>query len=391
MNRAAGIDPPFGEKLFRLRVPLHSLEPQLPQLPELEPVVMNAHHRAQTPGLRVEAGMLEEASQEIRSVIGPHIEPHEAVGRMAQARFEEVPVKREERQTFQSVQEWNDVRVLEAGSAKVVSDAAEGNPPSPKLGQLILGEILVQQVQATANSTEPGSAARCFPADGDSQALCARRTASATAASGRRPLQRWLQMKSQERPSATSSKTCQTMMRVPLKVGLPWQISGSATMYRPSSMRPAFCCLALLMAAIYACGPGAARRFLPGTCLGLFLFVANSLSVQDFSIDRHTLAGGGTSAGGVFTLSGMLGQADAGGPLTIGTFSVTGGFWSLLSVVLTVGAPLLSVTLTTTNTAIVSRPRPPTAGLCNRTRAWHDQLEGATGEHHRRWHVQIHR
>ena len=43
-----------------------------------------------------------------------------------------------------------------------------------------------------------------------------------------------------------------------------------------------------------------------------------------------------------------------------GNFPITGGFWSLLSVVQTPGAPLLSITLTTTNTALVSWPSPST-------------------------------
>ncbi len=40
-------------------------------------------------------------------------------------------------------------------------------------------------------------------------------------------------MVSQAIPSATISGTCHTMMRVPRKVGLPWQMSASATMQRP--------------------------------------------------------------------------------------------------------------------------------------------------------------
>ena len=40
-------------------------------------------------------------------------------------------------------------------------------------------------------------------------------------------------------PLASASKTCQTIMRVPLNVGLPWQISGSATICLPSSTRRA--------------------------------------------------------------------------------------------------------------------------------------------------------
>lgn len=55
---------------------------------------------------------------------------------------------------------------------------------------------------------------------------------------------------------------------------------------------------------------------------------------QPYSIDWHTIDGGGimNSAGGVFTLSGAIGQSDAGpagGEMTGGTFSLAGGFWSV--------------------------------------------------------------
>ena len=43
-----------------------------------------------------------------------------------------------------------------------------------------------------------------------------------------------------------------------------------------------------------------------------------------FTID----AGGGTSAGGSFTLSGTIGQCDAAAPMTGGGFTLTGGFWA---------------------------------------------------------------
>jgi hypothetical protein len=39
-----------------------------------------------------------------------------------------------------------------------------------------------------------------------------------------------------------------------------------------------------------------------------------------------------------------------------GNFSLTGGFWSFLSTVQTAGAPLLTISLTTSNTAMVSWP-----------------------------------
>ena len=50
-------------------------------------------------------------------------------------------------------------------------------------------------------------------------------------------------------------------------------------------------------------------------------------SAQIYSIDWHKVAGGGgTSTGGLYSISGTIGQHDAGGPLTDGNYSVTGGF-----------------------------------------------------------------
>ena len=88
---------------------------------------------------------------------------------------------------------------------------------------------------------------------------------------------------------------------------------------------------------------------------GLRLACAQSFSIDWYSVD----GGGGTSTGGVFTVSGTIGQPDAGGPLTGGNFSLTGGFWSLF-VVQVPGAPLLSIKLTATNTAMVYWPSPST-------------------------------
>ena len=81
---------------------------------------------------------------------------------------------------------------------------------------------------------------------------------------------------------------------------------------------------------------------------------------QPYSIDWYKVAGGGgTSTGGVYTVSGTIGQHDAGGPMTGGNFSLTGGFWALYAVQ-TTGAPVLSIQLTTTNTAMVYWTSPST-------------------------------
>ena len=85
-----------------------------------------------------------------------------------------------------------------------------------------------------------------------------------------------------------------------------------------------------------------------------------SASAQSYSIDWYKVSGGGgTSTGGVYSVSGTIGQHDAGGPMTGGNYSLTGGFWALYAVQ-TPGAPLLTIKLTTTNTAQVYWPSPST-------------------------------
>jgi len=52
-----------------------------------------------------------------------------------------------------------------------------------------------------------------------------------------------------------------------------------------------------------------------------------------YSIPWSTIDGGGAinTSGGAFTLSGTIGQPDAGGAMTGGAFSLTGGFWAGVS------------------------------------------------------------
>src|ERR1017187_3840101 len=70
---------------------------------------------------------------------------------------------------------------------------------------------------------------------------------------------------------------------------------------------------------------------------------------QNYSIDWYKIAGGGgSSTGGIYQVSGTIGQPDAsgamtGGPMIGGDYSLTGGFWALYAVQ-TPGAPLLTIT-----------------------------------------------
>jgi hypothetical protein len=81
----------------------------------------------------------------------------------------------------------------------------------------------------------------------------------------------------------------------------------------------------------------------PLLCAAVML-LAVAARAQQFTIDWHTIdGGGGTSTGGVFTVNGTIGQPDAGGPMTGGNYSLTGGFWALPIAVPTSGAPTLLI------------------------------------------------
>jgi hypothetical protein len=78
---------------------------------------------------------------------------------------------------------------------------------------------------------------------------------------------------------------------------------------------------------------------------------------QPYSIDWHTISGGGgTSSGGNYSISGTIGQHDASmAPMTGGDYSLTGGFWSFISVLQSAGAPVLAIRYSS-NRVIVSWP-----------------------------------
>jgi hypothetical protein len=73
-----------------------------------------------------------------------------------------------------------------------------------------------------------------------------------------------------------------------------------------------------------------------------------ALHAQSYSINWYKIAGGGgtsagTNGGNVYSVSGTIGQPDAGGAMAGGVYSLTGGFWSIVSVVETANSPLLAV------------------------------------------------
>lgn len=65
---------------------------------------------------------------------------------------------------------------------------------------------------------------------------------------------------------------------------------------------------------------------------------------QPFSIDWFKVAGGGGASSGLtHSVNGTVGQHDAGTAMRGSTYSVTGGFWSIIAVVPVAGVPNLII------------------------------------------------
>jgi len=120
-------------------------------------------------------------------------------------------------------------------------------------------------------------------------------------------------------------------------------------------MKPIFQTLICRLLAIKSSKPRCGRLCL---CLLASAFCFRVLG--QYSIDWSTIdGGGGTSTGGVYSVSGTIGQPDAGPTMSGGNYSVNGGFWGLIAAVQTSGGPLLAVTASGSN-VIVSWPSPGT-------------------------------
>lgn len=93
------------------------------------------------------------------------------------------------------------------------------------------------------------------------------------------------------------------------------------------------------------------------TCLILCLLVFALGAPAQYSLDWWTVdGGGGTSTGGVYSVTGTIGQPDAGA-MSGDNFTLVGGFWGVIAAVQTPGAPTLTVTRSN-NTVVVSWPLP---------------------------------
>lgn len=77
---------------------------------------------------------------------------------------------------------------------------------------------------------------------------------------------------------------------------------------------------------------------------GLLTFAA-SLNAQTYSVDWYKIAGGGgLSTNATYSINGTIGQTDAGGAMSGGGYYVTGGYWSLVSVIQLPNVPPLRIT-----------------------------------------------
>jgi len=87
--------------------------------------------------------------------------------------------------------------------------------------------------------------------------------------------------------------------------------------------------------------------------LSLVLLIPFAGLAQSYSVSWYKIAGGGgTSTNGQFAVSGTIGQPDAGNTMSGGNYSVTGGFWSLISLVQATGAPTLYLTRSGTTVSV---------------------------------------
>jgi len=89
------------------------------------------------------------------------------------------------------------------------------------------------------------------------------------------------------------------------------------------------------------------KNLLAPTTFGSLLTVClmtPQVNAQTYSIDWDQVAnGGGTSAGGAYSVAGTIGQPDAGMTLSSGGYSLVGGFWSFVSGLEQATSPTLSI------------------------------------------------
>lgn len=85
----------------------------------------------------------------------------------------------------------------------------------------------------------------------------------------------------------------------------------------------------------------------------LFLLTAAFASAQSYSVTSRAIAGGGTSSGGAYAVTGAIGKHDANTASTGGTYSLSGGFLAQYMALQQTGAPHLIVRSVGANVQVV--------------------------------------
>ena len=94
------------------------------------------------------------------------------------------------------------------------------------------------------------------------------------------------------------------------------------------------------------------------SAMAVWVILTISTSAQPFSIDWSTIdGGGGGSSAGAYSLTGTIGQPDAGATMANAPYAVQGGFWSVLGT-----RPALSIWIEGNNVVVVW---PVTASDCH--------------------------
>lgn len=106
----------------------------------------------------------------------------------------------------------------------------------------------------------------------------------------------------------------------------------------------------------------------PAPVLGMLLLLGTRLLAQQYSLRPAVIAGGGgISSGGSYRITGTLGQAVAGGPVTGGVYTAMTGFWSLPQAVQVGDGPALSIQVGVLGVTTISWAAPADAYVLQET------------------------
>jgi hypothetical protein len=101
-------------------------------LPEMDSVVVRSRDQAHAAGDRAKSRMPQEASHVVSNIIGPDIQPKEAVGRMTELTPKKVFVQGEKSDSALPVQQ-GDVIIFDTELAPLPANFPERNPPGAKV------------------------------------------------------------------------------------------------------------------------------------------------------------------------------------------------------------------------------------------------------------------